>query len=68
MPTERLLDAAAAAEMLGISERQMRELRARREMPVVRVGRRLIRYRVSDLIRYIEAHYEPALRGPLADR
>ncbi|MHB8246847.1 MAG: helix-turn-helix domain-containing protein [Acidimicrobiales bacterium] len=64
---DALVDAATAVRLLGVKERTVRELRARRELPVVRAGQRLIRHRLSDLFAYADVHTEPALRGPLAD-
>jgi excisionase family DNA binding protein len=63
---DRLLDSEQAADFLGVSERLLREMRARRELPCVRVGGRLVRYLESDLIAYVAVQREPARRGPLA--
>ncbi len=62
-----LLDAAGAAARLGTTVRHVRELRARRELPVVLIGR-LVRYDPAELARYVDACRSPALRGPLAER
>ena len=62
-----LLTNAADADLLQIKERLLRELVARRELPCVRVGDRLLRYRRSDLEAYLEAKSIPALCGPLAE-
>jgi excisionase family DNA binding protein len=66
-PMSRLVDTDGAAQLLGTSPRHIRELRARRELPAVLIGR-LVRYREEDLKSYIEARLQPAWRGPLATR
>lgn len=68
MPTsaDRLRDTAEAADYMGVTPRLIRLMRARRELPVVRIGGRLIRYSTADLDAYIAAKREPARRGPLA--
>jgi excisionase family DNA binding protein len=59
-----LLDVNQAGEHLGCTPRMVRELRARRELPCVLIGR-LVRFRLADLDAYIEARFQPAVRGPL---
>jgi excisionase family DNA binding protein len=54
-----LLDVAGAARYLSLSPRMIRELRHRRELPVVKMGR-LIRFRPADLDNYINAHWSDA--------
>ncbi|MGO9581596.1 MAG: hypothetical protein ACLP36_02195 [Acidimicrobiales bacterium] len=44
----------------------VRELIARRELPVVRIGR-LVRLGNDDLDAYVQACRQPASRGPLRD-
>lgn len=66
-PIGGLLDTSAAAHFLGTTVRHVRELRARRELPVVLIGR-LVRYDPAELARYVDACRRPALRGPLAER
>jgi len=61
-----LLTTAAAAEYLGVRERQVRELRHRRELPAIAVGG-LIRYDERDLAAFIAANRSPALHGALAE-
>lgn len=51
--TARLVDQAGAAEYLGTTERHIRELKYRRAIPFVKVGRSL-RFDVRDLDRWIE--------------
>jgi excisionase family DNA binding protein len=48
--TEHLLDAAAAAEVLGMTKSALRMAVYRGTIPCVRVGRRL-RFRLSELVR-----------------
>lgn len=52
---EPLRDAAYAAAKLGVSERMIRELWARRELGAVKVGRH-VRFRDADLATYVERH------------
>lgn len=59
-----ILDPEAAAAYLKITRRHLRELVARREIPVTRVGR-LLRFRRSGLDAYLAAATTPATRGPL---
>jgi excisionase family DNA binding protein len=58
---EPLLDSPATAERLGITERHLRDLVVRREIPFVRVGR-LIRFKPADLDAYIERQTTEAVR------
>lgn len=58
--TRRLVDQAAAAEYLGTTERHVRELKYRRAIPFVKVGRSL-RFDIRDLDRWIEAHKTEAI-------
>jgi predicted DNA-binding transcriptional regulator AlpA len=58
---DRLLRARQAAEMLGVSPQTLAVWRCRRnnghpapELPYVKVGRRSIRYRLSDVKGFIE--------------
>ena len=61
----RLLDTAATAQYLGVTERWVRSAWATRQLPAVRLGR-LIRFRVDDLDAFVAAGRVPAVRGPLA--
>lgn len=61
-----LLTIEQACQLMACSDRYMRLLIARRELPAVRFGR-LVRVQRSDLVKLIAAHTEPALRGPLAN-
>lgn len=56
----RLVDQAGAAEYLGTTERHIRELKYRREIPFVKVGRSL-RFDLRDLERWIEANKTGAM-------
>jgi type II secretory ATPase GspE/PulE/Tfp pilus assembly ATPase PilB-like protein len=47
------LDARAAADFLGISERRLNQLRRRGEIPGAAISWRRWRYRVSDLMAYV---------------
>ena len=49
-----LLATAGAAERLGTTERHVRELVYRREIPFVKVGR-LVRFRPDDLDEYVQS-------------
>jgi len=50
---EPLLDSPATAKRLGITERHLRELVVRRDIPFVRVGR-LIRFKPDDLDAWVD--------------
>lgn len=60
-PINLTLPQAAAAA--GISERELRRQVAARALPVVRIGRRCVRIRVQDLVRWIDARTTRAPRG-----
>lgn len=51
---ESLLDVAAAATYLGTSERHVRALILRRELPYTKIGR-LVRFIPADLDAYIKS-------------
>jgi len=53
------LDRAAAAAYLGTSERHIRELTSRHELPYVKVGR-LVRFLPEDLDGYLARNHQPA--------
>ena len=55
MGSQLLLDSAAAAEMLGIGERTLRDLRKRGLIRYVLPSERKVAYRPEDLRAYIEA-------------
>jgi excisionase family DNA binding protein len=52
----KLLKVKEAADVLGISVSTMNDLYYRGEVRHVRVGRRSVRFRESDLEKYIEAN------------
>lgn len=56
---EALLDVAAAASVLGVTERWVRRAIAERRLPFVKVGRNC-RFRPEDLRVYIDKHRVPA--------
>ena len=51
-PAPILVDERTAAQLLGVSPRTIWTLRQRGELPYVRVGPRLVRYRPADLERW----------------
>lgn len=53
--SQGLLDVPATAEYLGVTERFVRELIARRRLTHVKVGR-LVRFRHTDLDAYVSAN------------
>lgn len=57
MTAAALLDEAQAAEVLGITARQLRDMRYRRQIRFVRVGR-LVRFRPEHLEAYIARNTE----------
>jgi len=57
---ESLLDVAAAAARLRVTERWMRRAVVERRIPFVKVGR-FVRFRPADLDRYIERQSVPAV-------
>jgi excisionase family DNA binding protein len=61
----RLLSIEDAADYVGVPIRVLRGARERREVPVVRLGKR-IWFRPEDLDAWVESQVEPAMRGPLA--
>jgi len=50
-----LITESAAAEILCVKSRMLRDLRARREIGFVRVGRH-IRYQIKDLEEFVKSH------------
>jgi len=61
-----LLDTASVAALLGTTPRHVRDLRMKRVLPSVAVGR-LVRFDPVDVRAFIAANRSPALRGPLAE-
>ncbi len=62
---QRLLDQAGTARYLGTTERHVRVLWERRELPGIKVGR-LVRFDIRDIAAYIAARRVEAVRGPVA--
>jgi len=54
-----LVKVSEAGRLLGLSERSVRELLARRRLPRVRIGVRAIRIPLSALEQYARARYKP---------
>lgn len=55
-----LLSVAEAAEYLTVTERWVRQAITERHLPHIRLGRKFIRLRRSDLDRYLAAQTIPA--------
>jgi excisionase family DNA binding protein len=62
--TDRLLDVNEAATMLGLKSATMYQWAYRRRVPVVKLSGKHgpLRFRLSDLTRFIAQHTQPALR------
>lgn len=58
---EKLITAQEAAEQLGVTTRTLFTLRKRGELNAVKIGTRL-RFKVSDLEKYVEDHTEKQAR------
>ncbi len=56
----QLVNAREAAELLSLDLGTIRNLTYRRELPCVKIGPRGVRYRVLDLLVWIERHTRPA--------
>jgi predicted DNA-binding transcriptional regulator AlpA len=63
---DRLLTMPEAAERLGITEHQAREMGRRADLPVVTVGKRFVRVRVSTLEDWIRRREGATLRAVAA--
>lgn len=59
---DQLLNNTQAAEFLGVSPHSLRRYVALREIPFVRVGKRLIRFKIKDLEDYCARQTVPARR------
>ncbi len=60
----RLLDVREVAQILGIAVRTVWRLSATGELPApVRIGARIVRWRLSDIEQYLEALAETGGRG-----
>lgn len=60
-----LLDIKATADRLATSERHVRELIYRRDLPYIKVGR-LVRIDTADLDAWLASQRQPARRGDAA--
>lgn len=56
-----LLDNKGAAHFLGVTLQELKTLRLRRLVPVVRLGMRTLRYREADLAATVERMRQPAV-------
>ena len=56
----QLVTAKEAAELLSLDLGTVRNLTYRRELPCVKIGPRGVRYRLLDLVQWIEARSRPA--------
>jgi excisionase family DNA binding protein len=60
---DRLLDAEQAAEMLSVTVAAIRKWTSQRRIPAVRPGNgRAVRYRLSDMLKFLDRWTTPALR------
>jgi excisionase family DNA binding protein len=48
------VDSHVASQIIGLSPRTIRDMATKRELPIYKVGSRAIRYRVSDLLEWVE--------------
>lgn len=62
-PTPLLVRPKDAADMLAISERKLWQLTSCGTIPRVKVGKKLVRYKIEDLLRFIEARCEGRALG-----
>ena len=60
---EKNLTIIEAASFLGVSHHSLRRYVALREITFVRVGKRLVRFRLKDLEDYLARQTVPARRG-----
>ncbi len=59
---DRLLDKNGAAAFLGVAPRTLYKWAAQGRLPVVRLGRRAVRFRVGALRALVATHEEPATK------
>lgn len=62
---DAMLTTVQAAEVLGVKAATVRKWRAERRLPAVVVGGTAVRFRQSELLKFLKAGERPALR-PLA--
>lgn len=60
MNDKELLTVREAAELLSVAESTVYEWAGEQRIPVVRLGRRTLRFRRVDLLRWIDAQNTPA--------
>jgi excisionase family DNA binding protein len=58
-----LLDKPAAANLLGISTRTLDGLMARRMVPFVKVGAKIVRFHRGDLLAHFRRHFGVSAEG-----
>ena len=58
----KLYTAPEAAELLGLTLGHLRNLTHQKELPCVKIGSRGVRYRLLDLLAWIEERSRPALQ------
>jgi len=63
MRNERLLTISEVAEMTGMAVGTLYHVVSQGRIPVVRLSKRCIRFRYSDLLEWIEMHTEKARKG-----
>ena len=63
--SDPILNTAEAAQFLGVKPPTIRKWKAERRLPCVVVGGTAIRFRTSELLKFLKAGEKPALR-PLA--
>jgi excisionase family DNA binding protein len=64
---DAMLDTTKAAEFLGVKPATVRKWKAERRLPFTKVGGTAIRFRQSELVKFLKQGDTPALR-PLTGR
>lgn len=62
--TQKLLDPPSAAAMLNVSERELRDLRARGAIAFHRLGHRTVRFTADDLSAFLDRCRQGAVTEP----
>jgi excisionase family DNA binding protein len=57
----QVLSPAEAAEFLGFALQTVRNMTSRRELPCIRHGKKVVGYRLIDLIAWLDMHKQPAV-------